>query len=122
MKVPSFVLGLHPTGFDLALVGVLTVAGLGAALLLGLALAAFLRRQSRPYFLIALAVATLWPAWRWFPPGREPPFACSPTSNPRSRSGWSIGSPGSSTGSSPTEGDPPTGAVARRSAGSRATD
>ena len=44
---------------SLVLVGVLGVAGLGAALLLGLALAAFVRRQSRPYLLIVAAVAAL---------------------------------------------------------------
>lgn len=44
---------------SLVLVGVLGLAGLGAALLLGLALAAFVRRQSRPYLLIVGAVGTL---------------------------------------------------------------
>jgi hypothetical protein len=44
---------------SLGLVVVLGVAWLGAALLLGLALAAFVRRQSRPYLLIAGAVGTL---------------------------------------------------------------
>ncbi len=50
---------LHPAGLDLSLAVVLTGAGLGAALLLGLALAAFLQRGSRPYLLVALAVAAL---------------------------------------------------------------
>lgn len=41
------------------LIVVLGLAGLGAALLLGLAMAAFVRRRSRPYLLIAAAVAAL---------------------------------------------------------------
>jgi ABC-type spermidine/putrescine transport system permease subunit II len=53
------VLHLHPPGLELPLVVVLAVAGLGAAVLLGLALAAFLQRQSRPYLLVALALAAL---------------------------------------------------------------
>lgn len=40
-------------------VAVLGIAGLGAAALLGLALAAYLRRQSRSYFLIAAALVAL---------------------------------------------------------------
>lgn len=53
------VLHLHPTGLEFPLVVVLAVAGLGAAILLGLALAAFLQRQSRPYLLVALALVAL---------------------------------------------------------------
>jgi hypothetical protein len=44
---------------NLLLVGLLAVAGLAAATLLGLALAGFARRRSRPYLLVALALATL---------------------------------------------------------------
>lgn len=44
---------------SLALVVVLGLAGLGAALLLGLALAALVRRRSRPYLLLAAAVAAV---------------------------------------------------------------
>ncbi len=52
---------LHATGYvdSLALTVVLLVAGLGAALVLGLAIAALLRRRSTPYLLVALAVATI---------------------------------------------------------------
>jgi len=53
-------LPLHATAVDsLLLTGVLLVAGLGASLVAGLALAAFLRRRSRPYLLVALAVFAL---------------------------------------------------------------
>lgn len=38
---------------------VLVVGGLGASVVVGLALAAFVRRQSRPYLLVTLAVATI---------------------------------------------------------------
>ena len=41
------------------LVGLLALAGVAAAVLLGLALAGFARRRSRPYLLVALALATL---------------------------------------------------------------
>ncbi|WP_225335259.1 DUF7471 family protein [Halomicrobium urmianum] len=44
---------------SLAMVGVITLAGLGAAVLLGLALAAFVRRRSQPYVLIVGAIAAL---------------------------------------------------------------
>ena len=37
----------------------LLAAGLGASIVVGLALAAFARRRSRPYLLVALAVATI---------------------------------------------------------------
>ena len=52
-------LQLHYPDLSIPLVVVLTGAGLGAALLLGLAMAALLRRKSRPYLLIALALAAL---------------------------------------------------------------
>lgn len=44
---------------SLQLLVVLTVAGIGTAVLLGLAIGAFVRRQSRPYLLILAAVAAL---------------------------------------------------------------
>lgn len=44
---------------SLPLLAVLTVAGIGTAVLLGLAIGAFVRRQSRPYLLIVAAVAAL---------------------------------------------------------------
>lgn len=44
---------------DLVLLSLLTLAGLLSAGLLGVAVAAFLRRRSRPYLLIALAIAAL---------------------------------------------------------------
>lgn len=53
------ILHLHPPGIDLPLLIVLLAAGLVTALLLGLAIAAFTQRQSRPYLLIALAIAAL---------------------------------------------------------------
>lgn len=53
------VLHLHPPGLDVPLAVVIVVAALGAALLVGLALAAFLQRQSRSYLLIVLALAAL---------------------------------------------------------------
>ena len=46
-------------GFDAVLLVVLLLAGLGTSLVAGLALAAYLRRGSRPYFLVALAVLAL---------------------------------------------------------------
>lgn len=46
-------------GSDVPLLAVLAVAGVGSALLLGLALAAFTRRRSRPYLLVVLALAAL---------------------------------------------------------------
>lgn len=48
-----------PAADDPALVAVLTLAGLGSAAVLGLGLAAFVRRRSASYLLVALAVATL---------------------------------------------------------------
>lgn len=59
MTPRAHLLHLHPPGVDVPLLLVLTVAGLVTALLLGLALAAFTRRRSRPYFLIGLAIAAL---------------------------------------------------------------
>lgn len=59
MPSGSWPLHLHPPGLDVPLALVLAGAGLGAALLLGLALSAFLQRKSRPYLLIALALAAL---------------------------------------------------------------
>lgn len=41
------------------LLAVLAVAGVGASVVLGLALAAFVRRRSRSYLLVALALGTL---------------------------------------------------------------
>ncbi|WP_435359785.1 DUF7471 family protein [Haloarchaeobius sp. DFWS5] len=53
-------LALHASAtVDPLLLGVLAVAALGSALLLGLGLAAYLRRRSRPYMLIALALGTI---------------------------------------------------------------
>jgi predicted branched-subunit amino acid permease len=53
---------LH-TGFigsqSLPLLAVITLAAVGTAVLLGLAIAAFVRRQSRPYLLIVAALAAL---------------------------------------------------------------
>lgn len=59
MPLAPTVCHLHPPTIDLPLLVVLTVAGLVTALLLGLALAGFARRQSRSYLLIAVAVAAL---------------------------------------------------------------
>lgn len=58
--VPSTPLhsGLVSEG-SLAVLAVVTVAALAAACLLGVAIAAFVRRQSRPYLLVAAAVAAL---------------------------------------------------------------
>lgn len=44
---------------SLPLLALITLAGMGAAVLLGLGLAAFMRRQSRPYLLIVGALAAL---------------------------------------------------------------
>jgi len=46
-------------GLSLPLVAALAVAGVGAALLTGAALAVFLRRRSRSHLLVALALAAL---------------------------------------------------------------
>ena len=52
---------LHTTApvDSLGLTVVLLVAGLGAAGILGVAIAALLRRRSTPYLLVALAIATI---------------------------------------------------------------
>jgi len=52
---------LHASGYvdSLGLTVVLLLAGLGAALILGLAIAALLRRRSTPYLLVALAIAAI---------------------------------------------------------------
>jgi ABC-type branched-subunit amino acid transport system permease subunit len=44
---------------SLPLLAVITVAAIGTAALLGLAIGAFVRRQSRPYLLIVAAMAVL---------------------------------------------------------------
>jgi len=44
---------------SLPLLAVIALAAVGTAVLLGLAIAAFVRRQSRPYLLIVAAVAAL---------------------------------------------------------------
>ncbi|UPV76542.1 hypothetical protein M0R89_18595 (plasmid) [Halorussus limi] len=49
----------HGGSPDLAFVALLALAGLGSAVVLGLALAALLRRRSRSYLLVTLALATL---------------------------------------------------------------
>lgn len=46
-------------GLDLPLLAALAAAGVASAVLTGAALAAFLRRQTRPYLLVALALAAL---------------------------------------------------------------
>ncbi|MFB6170384.1 MAG: hypothetical protein ABEJ06_04470 [Haloarculaceae archaeon] len=46
-------------GESLPLLAVITVAAMGTAVLLGLAVGAFVRRQSRPYLLIAGALGAL---------------------------------------------------------------
>lgn len=48
-----------PVGYDPAMAVLLALAGLGSAVLVGLALAAFARRGSRSYLLVVLALATL---------------------------------------------------------------
>lgn len=55
MSTRSVVLATDST----ALTVVLLLAGLGASVVIGLALAALARRRSRPYLLVALAVATV---------------------------------------------------------------
>lgn len=50
---------LHPPSMNLSLLLVLGVASVGTAVLLALALMAFSERRSRPYLLIALAIAAL---------------------------------------------------------------
>lgn len=53
------VLHSSPTSGDTMLVAVVGLAAVASAVVLGLALAALLRRQSRSYLLVALALATL---------------------------------------------------------------
>lgn len=53
------VLQTSPTAGDAVLVAVVGLAGIASAILLGLGLAALSRRQSKPYLLVALALATL---------------------------------------------------------------
>lgn len=55
------VLHVHAVQPDVSpvMVGVLVLAGLGSAVVSGLALAAFARRRSRSYLLVALALATV---------------------------------------------------------------
>jgi len=48
-----------PSPGDTVLVAVVGLAAVGSAVVLGLALAALLRRRSRSYLLVALALATL---------------------------------------------------------------
>jgi hypothetical protein len=52
------VVALHTVSSP-ALLALVTVAGLGTAVLLGLAFAAFVRRRSRPYLLLVAAFAAL---------------------------------------------------------------
>lgn len=62
MSPPSWpVLHLHPAepAVGPTMVVVLVLAGLGSAAVFGLALAAFARRRSRSYLLVALALATV---------------------------------------------------------------
>lgn len=60
---PTRAMFLHgyaePAAVDPAIVVVLALAGLGSAVVIGLALAALVRRQSWPYLLVTLALATL---------------------------------------------------------------
>jgi hypothetical protein len=48
-----------PYVVTLPILALVTVGTLGSAVLLGLGVAAFVRRQSRPYLLVALALAAL---------------------------------------------------------------
>lgn len=67
---------LHPPEINLPLLLILLAAGVATSILLGLALAAYIRRQSRPYLLVALAIAALFArtivaavsALNWLPP------------------------------------------------------
>lgn len=56
---PAALLHLHPPSISLPLLLVLGLASVGTATLLAIALLAFTERRSRPYLLIALAVAAL---------------------------------------------------------------
>lgn len=53
------VLHVQPPSLGLPLLVVLVLAGLGAAILLGLGLATLVRRRSRSYLLVVLALAAL---------------------------------------------------------------
>ncbi|WP_435334158.1 DUF7471 family protein [Haloarchaeobius sp. TZWWS8] len=60
MNPPFAGVTLHASAtLDPMLVGILSGAALGSALLLGLGLAAYMRRRSRPYLLVALALGTI---------------------------------------------------------------
>ena len=63
VQTPVSSLALHAASEVLVarplLLAVLAAAGLGASVVLGLALAAFVRRRSGSYFLVTLALATL---------------------------------------------------------------
>lgn len=51
--------GFESVAYGPVMIALLAVAGVGAAILVGLGLAAFARRGSRPYLLVVLALATL---------------------------------------------------------------
>lgn len=53
------ILHAPPPAVDIPLLVAIAVASAGAAVLLGLAFAAFLRRQSRPYLFVVMAIGTL---------------------------------------------------------------
>lgn len=55
----AVLLHLHPPSISLPLLLVLAIASVGTAILLAVALLAFTERRSRPYLLIALAIAAL---------------------------------------------------------------
>ncbi|WP_276274676.1 hypothetical protein [Haladaptatus sp. QDMS2] len=55
----SHVLHASSPVIDIPLLVAVAVASVGAAVLLGLAIAAFLRRQSRPYLFVVLALGAL---------------------------------------------------------------
>lgn len=59
MATPSGTLALQVTGTSLLLTLVLLAAGLGAAAVVGIALAALARRRTVPYLLVALAVGAI---------------------------------------------------------------
>ncbi len=60
MSAPSL-LALHtqPASTDPVVAGVLALAGVASAVVVGLALAAFVRRRSRSYLLVTLALAAV---------------------------------------------------------------
>lgn len=59
MAVFVLLSGRHLEPQSLSLLAVITFAAVGSAVLLGLAIGAFVRRQSRPYLLIVGALAAL---------------------------------------------------------------